>query len=74
MTLCKNSVLQNQVLLVPLIADGTVPFELGERLFEAAAEPKEFYRVRRAGHNDVCRHGGFFYLRRLARFRDRCLR
>lgn len=54
-------------------ADGTVPFALGERLFEAAAEPKEFYRVKRAGHNDVFNHGGFLYLRRLARFRDRCL-
>ena len=55
-------------------ADGTVPFELGKRLFEAAAEPKEFCRVRRAGHNDIFRHGGYLYLRRLSRFCDRCLR
>ena len=33
--------------------DEIVPFELGERLFAAAAEPKRFLRVPGAGHNDV---------------------
>ena len=54
-------------------ADGTLPLELGERLYEAAAEPKELYVVPRAGHNDVYRHGGLRYLRRLNRFSRRCL-
>lgn len=54
-------------------ADGTVPLELGRRLHAAAAEPKELYVVPHAGHNDVFRHGGFRYLRRLRRFRDGCL-
>lgn len=53
--------------------DETVPLELGQRLFAAAAEPKELYLVQRAGHNDIHLHGGLKYLRRLARFRDRCL-
>jgi fermentation-respiration switch protein FrsA (DUF1100 family) len=54
-------------------ADETVPVELGRRLFEAACEPKEFYLVRRAGHNDLHLYGGRAYLRRISRFRDRCL-
>lgn len=53
--------------------DGTVPFAVGRRLFEAAAEPKELYLVERAGHNDVHLQGGAAYIRRLARFRKRCL-
>lgn len=49
-------------------ADGTVPARLGEQLYEAAAPPKQLYLVARAGHNDVHRHGGVRYLRRLAKF------
>jgi fermentation-respiration switch protein FrsA (DUF1100 family) len=33
--------------------DEIVPFELGVKLFEAAAEPKKFLRVEGAHHNDV---------------------
>lgn len=33
--------------------DEIVPFELGERLFAAASEPKRFFRARGAHHNDV---------------------
>jgi fermentation-respiration switch protein FrsA (DUF1100 family) len=55
-------------------SDETVPFELGERLYEAASEPKEFLPIPRAGHNDLHRHGGRTYLRRLSRFRNRCLK
>lgn len=54
-------------------ADGTVPLSHGQRLFEAASDPKELFIVPRAGHNDVHRHGGSKYTRRLARFRDSCL-
>ena len=49
-------------------ADGTLPLAFGEQLFAAAAAPKELYVVRRAGHNDVHRHGGRDYFRRLRRF------
>lgn len=55
-------------------ADERVPPALGRRLYEAATEPKELYLVPGAGHNDVYRHGGLRYLRRIARFRSRCLR
>jgi len=49
-------------------ADATVPLALGQRLYEAASDPKDLYVVRRAGHNDLHRHGGRRYLRRLSRF------
>ena len=55
-------------------SDETVPMELGEKLYESASEPKDFYLVRRGGHNDLHLYGGRRYLRRLSRFRDRCLR
>lgn len=54
--------------------DETVPVQLGRRLFEAAAEPKELYIVRRGGHNDLHLHGSVRYLRRIGRFRNRCLK
>lgn len=33
--------------------DNIVPFEQAERLFEAANEPKRFFRIAGAGHNDI---------------------
>lgn len=53
--------------------DETVPLELGRRLYEAAAEPKDFYVVPGAGHNDVQTEGGAAYTRRLERFKRACL-
>ena len=55
-------------------SDETVPLELGKRLYESASEPKDFYLVRRGGHNDLHLYGGRWYLRRLSRFRDRSLK
>ena len=54
-------------------ADETVPPEVGERLYEAAAEPKERLMVEGAGHNDIHLHGGGKYRRTLARFHRHCL-
>lgn len=54
--------------------DETIPHALGRKLFEASSEPKEWYSVPHAGHNDVYRYGGFRYLWRLARFSRRCLK
>lgn len=53
--------------------DGTIPYEIGRELFEAAAEPKDWYEVPRAGHNDVDKHGGICYFRYLRKFFKRCL-
>lgn len=37
-------------------ADSIVPYEFGRRLFQAANEPKEFYTIPRADHNDLPNH------------------
>ena len=46
--------------------DDIVPFELGERLFAAASEPKRFFRIAGADHNDALGHPGV--LDAIARF------
>lgn len=55
-----------------LIAHGTrdemIPFSMGQRLYQAAAEPKSFVPVEGAGHNDVLPVGGEQYLERLRIF------
>ena len=48
--------------------DLTIPFNQGERLFSAAAEPKSFLPIARAGHNDVHLWGGLRYFSHLTRF------
>jgi fermentation-respiration switch protein FrsA (DUF1100 family) len=49
------------VLVIHGTRDEIIPFEEGEKLFAAAAEPKMFYRVERAGHNDVSLAAGDDY-------------
>jgi fermentation-respiration switch protein FrsA (DUF1100 family) len=46
-------------------ADDIVPLSGGERVFEAAKEPKEFWPVKRAGHNDLLYGAGDEYVQRL---------
>ena len=41
--------------------DRIVPFEQGERLFRAASEPKRFFAIPGAGHNDTFLIGGEDY-------------
>ena len=41
--------------------DEIVPFAMGQKLFEAATDPKFFYPVKDAGHNDVFIVGGEKY-------------
>ncbi len=48
--------------------DTIVPTQMGRRLFEASGEPKEWYEIARAGHNDTWLVGGAAYYRRLADF------
>jgi pimeloyl-ACP methyl ester carboxylesterase len=56
------------ILIVHGTRDEVVPFEMGRRLFAAASEPKRFYPVEGAGHNDVIEVGGDAYLQQLAAF------
>lgn len=48
--------------------DDIVPIEGGRKLFAAANEPKEFYTIRDAGHNDTYVIGGEEYFQVLRRF------
>jgi fermentation-respiration switch protein FrsA (DUF1100 family) len=48
--------------------DTVVPFEQGQRLFAAAPEPKRFFRITGADHNDTYTTGGEPYRRALAGF------
>jgi fermentation-respiration switch protein FrsA (DUF1100 family) len=45
-----------------------VPFWMGERLFAAAAEPKRFFKIVGAGHNDTYIAGGDAYRNVLVQF------
>ncbi|HXY40878.1 MAG TPA: alpha/beta hydrolase [Vicinamibacteria bacterium] len=50
--------------------DDVVPFAQGRRLFEAAPEPKRFYAIPGASHNDTYLVGGDAYWRALRDFLD----
>ena len=58
---------------VPLLVlhgdqDEIIPFEHGQKVFAAAREPKQFYRISGAGHNDTFITGGNRYYERLRSF------
>ena len=58
---------------VPLLVlhgdqDEIIPFEHGQRVFAAARQPKQFYPVKGAGHNDTFIIGGNPYYERLRNF------
>ena len=60
-------------LKMPLLAihgeqDELIPFAEGQALFEAAPEPKTWYPIPGAGHNDTYHVGGEAYFLRLATF------
>ena len=48
--------------------DEVVPIELGRQLYEAANEPKKFYTIPNAGHNNTYMLGGEEYFAVLRRF------
>ncbi len=48
--------------------DTIVPIDLGKKLFEAANEPKEFYTIRGADHNDTYIVGGEEYYNKIKQF------
>ncbi len=51
-------------------ADETVPIEAGRALFEAASEPKSFYVVEGANHDNVSEAGGRAHIERLRAYID----
>ena len=48
--------------------DEIIPFEQGQRVFAAARQPKQFYPIKGAGHNDTFIVGGKGYYERLRSF------
>ena len=51
--------------------DTIIPFALGQEVYHAAHEPKEFYRIPGADHNDTYLVGGEAYFQVLQRFVER---
>jgi len=56
------------ILIVHGTCDETIPFSMGEGLYQAAPQPKSFFAVEGAGHNDVFAVGGEQYVRELRGF------
>ena len=56
------------ILIVHGTRDDVVPFVKGEQLFRAAPEPKRFFPIQGAGHNNVMEIGGESYLACLRSF------
>ena len=48
--------------------DEVVPFDLGRKLYEEASDPKSFYIIQGAGHNDTYIMGGRDYYNALDGF------
>jgi fermentation-respiration switch protein FrsA (DUF1100 family) len=51
--------------------DEIIPYKLGERLFQAAPEPKEFFPIQGATHNDTYLVGGRPYFEKIKQFLSR---
>jgi len=56
------------ILIVHGTRDDVVPIDMGEQLFDAAPEPKRFYRMEGAGHNDLVEAGGDGFVACLKQF------
>lgn len=67
-SLAKIVTLRMPLLMIHGAEDEVVPFALGQRLFAAANEPKAWYVLDGAGHNDTYVIGGQEYFTRLVRF------
>jgi hypothetical protein len=65
-TLSKIGALRVPLLILHGERDEVVPFAQGRRVFEAAPEPKRFYAIPGAGHNDTYLVGGDAYWRALS--------
>lgn len=70
-SLSKISRVHTSTLIVHGTKDRLTPFSMGERLFWKAPEPKFFFPLQDAGHNDVLEIGGEHYLERLRTFVDK---
>lgn len=67
-SLSKVGRLRSPVLFVHGGVDAIVPVEMGRRLYDASPEPKRWYEIVGAGHNDTVMVGGHEYIRQLVEF------
>jgi hypothetical protein len=49
-------------------ADEIVPFQMGQQLFATAPQPKYFFPVKKAGHNDIYIFGNTAYYKAISQF------
>ncbi|MCX6143385.1 MAG: alpha/beta hydrolase [Ignavibacteriales bacterium] len=68
-----NSLEKIRTLSIPILLihgahDSIIPIGLGRKLFNAANEPKDFYEIPNADHNDTFFMGGDDYFARVDRF------
>jgi fermentation-respiration switch protein FrsA (DUF1100 family) len=61
-SLAKIKQVRCPILIVHGTRDEVVPFSMGQRLYQAAPEPKMFFPIEGAGHSDVFLMGGEKYL------------
>jgi hypothetical protein len=69
-SLAKIAKIKVPILILHGDADEIVYIEHGRRLFEAANQPKEFYSIKGAGHNDTYMVGGMAYFEKIREFID----
>ena len=70
-SLTKISKVRVPLLILHGDEDELVPYELGQKLFEAANEPKEFFTLQGAHHNDTYDVGGKAYFQTIHQFIER---
>jgi len=56
-SLSKINNIKAPILIIHGENDRTIPYELGRKLYDMAPQPKEFYGIPNAGHNDLYDHG-----------------
>jgi hypothetical protein len=66
--LAKIGRVRSPLLVIHGDRDEVVPFEQGRQVFDAAGQPKAFYELRSAGHNDTYLVGGAPYFDRMRKF------
>lgn len=57
--------LKAPLLIMHGTGDEVIPYDLGRALYDAAPQPKNFFTIDGAGHNNIVPAGGEEYLRRL---------
>lgn len=60
--------IRSPILIMHGTHDTVVPHSMGQQLYQTANEPKYFFAINGAEHNDVYDVGGFAYLERIKQF------